>query len=189
MSSPIQSPIPRCPRSIFCTIVLPDQRRLLEMISQLPAWERIVPNVAGSLFLLVLAYLFLRKLGFFPKHAFERIKLRKKDLDRQLKDTLYFEITIPKNSQATAFQVQQKIFKAFHAIYQDPVEGPHDFSSLFEFIYYFQKLWRRGKVKRSKQVFSICRYGLSTHISPLGSKSLLLTLRGLKGHFQCLSQC
>jgi len=129
------------------------QSVLSGLVNQMPAWERILSNIGGSLLCLMVAYFILSKLGFFPKHAFEKIKLKKKDLNKWLGNTLYYEITIPKNSQATAFQIQQKILKAFHSIYQDPVEGAHKFSSLFKIIYYFQKLWRRGKVKRSQPVF------------------------------------
>ncbi len=121
--------------------------------NQMPAWLQTGSHIASSLFSLLVVYFILSWLGFFPKHAFEKIKLRKKDLEAEFKDSLYFEITIPKNSQTTAFQVQQKILKAFHSIYQDPVEGAHNFSTTFSLIYFFQKLWRHWKVKRSKQVF------------------------------------
>jgi hypothetical protein len=122
----------------------------LNFFNQLPAWE----HIAGWVGIAILfSVFFFDKLPSFNHHAFEKIKLKSKDVDKWLDNTIYFEITIPKNSQATAFQIQQKILKAFHAIYIDPVEGAHNFSSLFNFIYFFQKLWRRGKVKRSQTVF------------------------------------
>ena len=84
-------------------------------------------------------------------HAFETFKLKKKYWEAQSQaGTLYFEITIPKNSQTTAFQVQQKILKALHSVYPDPIKGPHQFSKGF---YLFQKMFRSWKVRRAKQVF------------------------------------
>ncbi len=118
--------------------------------SRMPFWE----NIAGWIGITILFFMFVfDKLPGFNRHSFEKIKLKKKDLEAWLDTSLYFEITIPKNSQATAFQIQQKILKAFHAIYIDPVEGAHNFSSTFGFIYFFQKLWRIWKVKRSRQIF------------------------------------
>ena len=83
-------------------------------------------------------------------HSFEKIKLKQKDLERSFKDTEYIEITIPKNSQVTAFQVQQKILKAFHSTYGDPIEGAHTFRPTW---YFFQKMFRLWKVSRAKQTF------------------------------------
>ncbi len=83
-------------------------------------------------------------------HAFETIKIKKREVDKSLLDTVYIEIIIPRESQATAFQIQQKILKAFHSVYHDPIEGAHSFSRLF---YFFQKMYRRWKVDRSKHVF------------------------------------
>ena len=126
----------------------------LQAIKQIPSWEWTagILTLCGAVFLFSLSKLFVLYFGDIF-HAFEKIRIKKKDLDKELSNTLYFEITIPKDSQTTAFQIQQKILKAFHAIYIDPVEGAHNFSSLFNFIYFFQKLWRRGKVKRSQTVF------------------------------------
>ena len=116
----------------------------LDAIKHIPLWELIV----GKLIDLALVIFFLSKF-FGGNHAFEKMKIKPRDLDKGLADTLYFEITIAKNSQTTAFQVQQKILKAFHSIYQDPVEGAHNFGMFF----FFQKLWRKWKINHSKQVF------------------------------------
>jgi hypothetical protein len=123
----------------------------LETVHKIPVWEWAggIMTFCGAIFLFALYQLFiLYKLDIF--HAFETIKIKKNDLDRASKDALYFEITIPKDSQTTAFQIQQKILKAFHSVYTDPIEGPHEFSHYF---YFFQKLYRWWKVKKAKQVF------------------------------------
>ena len=83
-------------------------------------------------------------------HAFEKIKFKQKDLNKSLDETVYLEITIPKNSQASIFQVQQKILKAFHSMYADPIRGTHGFKGFF---YFFQKIYRLWKVNRSRQIF------------------------------------
>ena len=83
-------------------------------------------------------------------HSFEKLKLKDKDLDRSVKDTQYVEITIPKNSQVKAFEVQQKILKAFHSTYADPIEGAHTFKPMW---YFFQKMFRLWKIYRARQIF------------------------------------
>lgn len=123
----------------------------LDMVKRIPKWE----FMTGTLFLLLLLFFFglyqFLKLYHDPIfHAFEKIKIKKKDLDRTIADSMAIEITIPKNSQVTAFQVQQKILKALHAVYRDPIDGPHAFSS---HLYFFQKLFRLWKVYRAKQIF------------------------------------
>ena len=82
--------------------------------------------------------------------AFQKIRFKKKDLSRASRQSTYLEITIPKNSEATAFQVQQKILKTLHSVYADPIEGAHSFSPTW---YFFQKLYRFCKVYFSKKVF------------------------------------
>jgi hypothetical protein len=123
----------------------------LDMIHKVPKWEL---AAGGSFFLLTFAavalYQFFKLYQLPIFHAFERIKVKPKDLDQAVGDAMQIEITIPKNSQVTAFQVQQKILKALHAVYQDPIEGPHAFS---RHLYFFQKLYRLWKVYRSKQIF------------------------------------
>lgn len=123
----------------------------LQAIRKIPTWELTIGTIFfAGLVIFSIVYLLVRihKMRIF--HAFEQLKLRQKDLDRSLKDTRYIEITIPKNSQVTAFQVQQKILKAFHSTYHDPIEGAHAFSPTW---YFFQKLYRLWKVYRAKQVF------------------------------------
>ncbi|MCL5667162.1 MAG: ATP-binding protein [Patescibacteria group bacterium] len=123
----------------------------LETVRKIPTWEWTtgILTLCGTIFLFSLYQLFsLYRLDIF--HAFEKIKIKNKDLDKEFPKTLYFEITIPKDSQTTAFQIQQKILKAFHSVYQDPIEGPHQFSRYF---YFFQKLYRHWKVALAKQVF------------------------------------
>ncbi len=123
----------------------------LDMIRKIPRWELTAGISFFALIVcsIVLYQLFkLNQLRIF--HAFEKIKLRQKDIDQGIKEIMYLEITIPKNSQVTAFQVQQKILKALHAVYQDPIEGPHGFKPYF---YFFQKLYRLWKVSRRRQVF------------------------------------
>ncbi len=123
----------------------------LEAVRKIPTWEWTtgILTFCGAIFLFSLYQLFsLYHLDIF--HAFEKIKIKKNVLDRESLKTLYFEITIPKDSQTTAFQIQQKILKAFHSVYADPIEGPHEFSGYF---YFFQKLYRHWKVSRARQVF------------------------------------
>lgn len=123
----------------------------LDMFKQIPKWELTVGILTlGLAIFFFCLYALLRKYQISLFHAFEKIKIKKKDLDISLLDTIYIEITIPKNSQATAFQIQQKILKAFHSIYKDPIEGHHEFSNLF---YFFQKWYRSWKIKRTMQVF------------------------------------
>jgi hypothetical protein len=127
---------------------------LLAVGKGIPLWERHMFEVMFALvFWLAILSLLLHRFLFSQtgkiSHAFEKIKLKQKDLDRQAVDNLYFEITIPKDSHTTAFQVQQKILKALHSVYQDPIEGPHNFGTF----YFFQKWCRRWKVKRSTQAF------------------------------------
>ncbi len=123
----------------------------LETVRKIPTWEWTTGIIAfcAAIFLFSLYQLFsLYRLDLF--HSFEKIKIKKKDLDRETEKTLYFEITIPKNSQTTAFQIQQKILKALHSVYEDPIDGPHKFSQHF---YFLQKLYRHWKVARARQVF------------------------------------
>lgn len=82
--------------------------------------------------------------------AFQKIKFKKRDIDRASRESIYLEVTIPKNSQATAFQVQQKVLKTLHSVYADPIDGVHAFSPTW---YFFQKLYRFCKVYFSKKVF------------------------------------
>ncbi len=123
----------------------------LDAVHKIPPWVL----VAGVSFLAVtilsvVFYQFFKIYQLNIFHAFERIKLKEKDIERAAEQSMCLEITIPKNSQVTAFQVQQKILKALHAIYLDPIEGPHAFSP---YLYFFQKLYRRWKVSRKQQVF------------------------------------
>src|SRR5579863_6256275 len=107
----------------------------LEEVKKIPSWEWTagILTFCGAIFLFSLYQLFsLYRLDIF--HAFEKIKIKRKDLDKELGGTLYFEIIIPKDSQTTAFQIQQKILKALHSVYQDPIEGPHEFSSALYFL-------------------------------------------------------
>lgn len=123
----------------------------LDAIHKIPPWVLVVgvSFLALTVFSLVFYQLFrIYQLNIF--HAFEKIKLKEKDIEHAAERSTYIEITIPKNSQVTAFQVQQKILKALHAIYIDPIEGPHKFSPYF---YFFQKLYRRWKVSRRQQIF------------------------------------
>lgn len=122
-----------------------------EMVRKIPLWELVTALIVlgSGLFIYLMYELFvLNQLNIF--HAFEKIKIKKKDLETELPNTVYFEITIPKDSQTTAFQVQQKILKAFHSVYTDPIEGQHGFTKTF---YFFQKLYRAWKVERAKQSF------------------------------------
>lgn len=123
----------------------------LNMVKSIPQWEWTagVSLIAGAILLFCFYNIFSKnQLSIF--HAFEKIKIKKNDLEKALLDTLYFELTIPKDSHTTAFQVQQKILKALHSIYADPIEGPHAFSGNF---YFFQKAYRLWKVFRARQVF------------------------------------
>jgi hypothetical protein len=123
----------------------------LDAIHKIPLWVLVVgiSFLALTIFSVVFYQLFkIYQLNIF--HAFEKIKLKEKDIEHATEHSTYIEITIPKNSQVTAFQVQQKILKALHAIYADPIEGPHKFSP---YLYFFQKLYRRWKVNRKQQVF------------------------------------
>lgn len=122
----------------------------LEAIKSIPSWEWIAGTIiVGSAIIIFLLFVFLsHKFSIF--HAFEKIKIKRKDLEKAQGNNLYFEVTIPKDSQTTAFQVQQKILKAFHSIYVDPIEGSHGFSKHF---YLFQKVYRLWKVRKATQVF------------------------------------
>ncbi len=124
----------------------------LNIIKSIPKWEWItlVSIIASAIVLLLLYGLRSRRKRGGLFHAFEKLKIKRKDLDKAFNDDLYFEVTIPQDTQATAFQVQQKILKAFHSTYGDPIEGAHGFS---KYIYFFQKLYRFIKIKRSEQVF------------------------------------
>jgi len=123
----------------------------LQMIKKIPTWELIIIiAIFVGLIIFWTLFIFVRIHQERIFHAFEKLKLKQKDLDRAFDDTQYVEITIPKNSQVTAFQVQQKILKAFHSTYSDPIEGSHNFSPIW---FFFQKLFRLWKVSRTKQVF------------------------------------
>jgi hypothetical protein len=123
----------------------------LQMIKQIPTWVLVVGMVfVGAVVLTSILYGIMRIYQVRIFHAFEKLKLKQKDWDRAFKDTQYIEITIPKNSQVTAFQVQQKILKAFHSTFVDPIEGAHAFSPTW---YFFQKFFRLWKVSRTKQIF------------------------------------
>ncbi len=123
----------------------------LDIVKKIPSWEWLTGlTIVCSAILLWLLYELFSKNQLSIFHAFEKIKVKQKDVDKNFADTLYFEITIPKDSQATAFQVQQKILKALHSIYSDPIAGPHKFSRHFFFL---QKAFRLWKVFRAKQVF------------------------------------
>ncbi len=117
-------------------------------LQSIPLWEF---GIAGLAFVFGLLFLFfssgaawMHRLGIF--HAFETLRMRKKDIDKEFEDTSYIEITIPKNLETKAFQIQQKIFKALHSVYSDPIAGQHNFSKAF---YLFQKWYRLWKVTRS----------------------------------------
>lgn len=121
------------------------------MVKSVPTWEwttGILVFCSGVILLCVHELFKSNKTGI--SQAFEKIKFKEKDVDRELANTVYFEIAVPKDSQATAFQVQQKILKALHSVYADVVEGPHGFSSSF---YFFQKLVRSLKVRASRRPF------------------------------------
>lgn len=123
----------------------------LDAIKNIPRWELLtIISFLGAIYFIWCTVIILRIHHERIFHAFEKIKLRQKDIDQSLSDTTYIEITIPKNSQATAFQVQQKILKALHSVYSDPIRGAHEFSKNR---YFFQKLYRRFLVKRTRQPF------------------------------------
>ena len=61
--------------------------------SRMPFWE----NIAGWIGVTIFFFLFVfDKLPGVNRHAFEKIKLRRKDLNQWLDSSLYFEITICK---------------------------------------------------------------------------------------------
>ncbi len=123
----------------------------IDAVKRIPPWEfniGILSAVFGVVLLLFYDLVWMHRLGIF--HAFEKIKIKKKDADQAALESTYIEITIPRDSQTTAFQVQQKILKAFHSVYDDPIAGLHAFSETF---YLFQKLYRLWKVRRATQVF------------------------------------
>lgn len=123
----------------------------LQTIHKIPTWELTIGIIFfGGLIFFAIFYGIVRIYQVRIFHSFEKLRLRYKDLDRSLKNTEYVEITIPKNSQVTAFQVQQKILKAFHSTYADPIEGAHTFKPTW---YFFQKMLRLWKVYRARQVF------------------------------------
>ena len=123
----------------------------LDAIRRIPSWEFYVAVAAASVGLPILLFhdvVFKHKGGI--ARFFEKVRLKKKDLNKAILESAYIEITIPRDSQATAFQIQQKILKAFHSVYDDPIEGPHHF---FRASYLFQKMYRIWKVCRARQVF------------------------------------
>jgi hypothetical protein len=123
----------------------------IEMIQKIPRWEWTLGIIFLCTFIVgAVIYWIIKIYQLQIFHAFEKVKLKQKDLEHSFKDTRYIEIIIPKNSQATAFQVQQKILKAIHSTYIDPTEGPHNFSRPW---YFFQKLFRLWRVYSSHQEF------------------------------------
>ena len=123
----------------------------LQILQKIPKWELTLGIILLSVSILsaiIYGIMRIHRVRIF--HSFEKIKLKQRDLERSFKDTEYVEITIPKNSQVTAFQVQQKILKAFHSTYGDPIEGAHAFQPIW---YFFQKMFRLWKVSRAKQTF------------------------------------
>jgi hypothetical protein len=94
------------------------------------------------------------KLSHFRRFAtaFESVAFKKREVDQSFAESVTLEITVPKITQATAFQVQQKIFKTLHSAYIDPIEGEHNFSLLTPW-YLFQKMYRFIKVTFSTKVF------------------------------------
>ena len=123
----------------------------LTMMHGIPIWEFAIAGIGllfAFLFFLFHDLTWMHKFGLF--HSFEHLKIKKKDIDKAFLDTTYIEITIPRDSQATAFQIQQKILKAFHSVYADPIEGQHNFSRTF---YLFQKMYRLWNVRRTTQAF------------------------------------
>ncbi len=128
------------------------------------AWEW---GVTFFFIFFCLACLVLAKISHFRvfQAAFERIPFKKRDIDRSLAESITLEITIPKTTQATAFQVQQKIFKTLHSVYDDPISGQHNFHIITLF-YLFQKLYRFLRVYFSSKVFfSFQILGQHPHIS------------------------
>ncbi len=122
-----------------------------DMVTHIPDWELTIGIIIiafGLMFLFFLDGTWMQRLGIF--HAFEKMRMKKKDIDKAFRDMTYIEITIPKDSQATAFQIQQKIFKSLHSVYLDSIEGQHNFSKTF---YLFQKMYRFWKVSRSPRTF------------------------------------
>lgn len=120
-----------------------------------------------ALFLFCTAAWILMKVSHFRIFAgiFEMIWFKKRDIDRSFAENITLEIVVPKSSQATAFQVQQKIFKTLHSVYEDPIFGVHDFS-FTPLVYIFQKLVRFAKVRFSKKIFfSFQILGQHPHIS------------------------
>ncbi len=123
----------------------------LQMIQQIPTWELTIGIIFfAGLVLILIIYGIVRIYRVRIFHSFEKLKLKNKDLDRSVKNTQYVEITIPKNSQVKAFEVQQKILKAFHSTYTDPIEGAHTFKPIW---YFFQKMFRLWKIYRTRQIF------------------------------------
>jgi DNA helicase HerA-like ATPase len=123
----------------------------LDAVGCIPSWELYLAAVAACVGLLLLVFhdiIFKHKGGI--ARSFEKVRLKKKDLNKAILESAYIEITIPRDSQTTAFQIQQKILKAFHSIYNDPIKGPHHF---FRALYIFQKMFRLWKVRRARQVF------------------------------------
>src|ERR1035437_2550983 len=92
----------------------------LETVRRIPPWEF---TVAGLSVLFGLAFFVLHDLagkrGLSIFRAFQSIKIKSRELDTAVKNSTYIEITIPRDSQASAFQIQQKILKAFHSAYSD----------------------------------------------------------------------
>ncbi len=115
----------------------------------------IILFISGSVPFLLLVGWIISKFFQFPffSSAFEKIKFKRKEIDKALADMLYLEITIPHNSQATAFQIQQKILKTLHSIYADPIAGAHNFTFNWHLWFFFQKFYRFIKVWRSRKVF------------------------------------
>lgn len=121
-------------------------------IFTVPNWTYILWLFCSSIFFLILLGFIATKLFSLRlfSSSFQTIKFKQKDISRSLNDILCLEVTIPKNSQVTAFQVQQKIFKTLHSVYLDPIDGTHSLSPTWHL---FQKLYRFLKVSFSEKVF------------------------------------
>src|SRR5581483_2964718 len=81
----------------------------LQMVKDIPIWAASTGGsmaIIGFLALILLALVSQDERFLF--NALESMKLKRKEIKQELDDCVYLEITIPKNSQATAFQIQQK---------------------------------------------------------------------------------
>ncbi len=71
----------------------------LGTIQAIPTWELLlgIGLLAAAIIFFFLYALQSRK-GWNIFHAFEKLKIKRKDLDKSFQDNLYFEITIPQDS-------------------------------------------------------------------------------------------